>query len=320
MADKPSKALVLYGDGLPRFVHSSHTHLHSFASKASCGFLTLPNAPPSEGEDERSVREFAVLLDACQACLNMIGHTSELECQEKSVIPTLSDRFMGMRAALITNNSMMKSFGGKLGFTTLQLNELSGTNDSLAELSIDVLASELLKLLGFQDGKMVEACQYDLVFLHIGAGEKMVHERQKAVANDVEYINSLVGGIMQIAQPGSEVGSRLHLSVLMSYGCVSEADDSDLSVLISTDEKNSFLSKLIPHQSYTMKGENPRNDVRHHCPMLIAQWQYAVTRKDMAEKFSFKDFKEHGGNLVIPADRFLYEVAFKLWKAPKYGA
>lgn len=47
MADKPSRALVLYGDGLARFVKSSHTHLHSLASKASCGFLTLANAPPS---------------------------------------------------------------------------------------------------------------------------------------------------------------------------------------------------------------------------------------------------------------------------------
>lgn len=30
--------------------------------------------------------------------------------------------------------------------------------------------------------------------------------------------------------------------------------------------------------------------------------------------------KQHGGNLTIPADRFLHEIAFKLWKAPKYGA
>lgn len=29
---------------------------------------------------------------------------------------------------------------------------------------------------------------------------------------------------------------------------------------------------------------------------------------------------QHGGNLTIPADRFLHEIAFKLWKAPKYGA
>lgn len=31
---------------------------------------------------------------------------------------------------------------------------------------------------------------------------------------------------------------------------------------------------------------------RHYHPMLIAQWQYAVTRKDTAETFSFEDFKE----------------------------
>lgn len=31
---------------------------------------------------------------------------------------------------------------------------------------------------------------------------------------------------------------------------------------------------------------------RDYCPMLMAQWQEAVTRKDMAETFSFKCFKE----------------------------
>jgi hypothetical protein len=29
---------------------------------------------------------------------------------------------------------------------------------------------------------------------------------------------------------------------------------------------------------------------------------------------------QNGGNLTIPADRFLHEIAFKMWKAPKYGA
>lgn len=47
MADKPSRALVLYGDGLARFLNPSHTHLHSLASLASCGFLALPHYPPS---------------------------------------------------------------------------------------------------------------------------------------------------------------------------------------------------------------------------------------------------------------------------------
>ncbi|KAI9192463.1 hypothetical protein LWI28_023214 [Acer negundo] len=316
MADKASKAVVLYGDGLARFIDPSHTHLHSLASHGCSGFLSLPNAPPSEIEDDRIVREFAVLLDSHQAYLNKI---EELECQKKS--QTISDRFMGMRVTLITNNSSLKLFGGKLGFNTLQLNELIETSDdTLSGLSLDVVASGLLKLLGFEGGKIMEASQFDLVLVHIGAGEKMNGEKDNAFANDTEYINALLGGILQIVQPGSEVGLRLHLSVVLSYGYVMEADQSNLSILIPKDDKNSNLSKLFPRQSYTMKGENPRNDVRHYCPMLISQWQYAVTRKDMAETFSFKDFEKWGGNLVIPADRFLHEVAFKLWKAPKYGA
>ncbi|KAM1133590.1 uncharacterized protein LOC126631861 isoform X2 [Malus sylvestris] len=295
MADKPSRALVLYGDGSARFVDPSHTHLHSLASKASCGFLSLPIAPPSESEGERIVREFAVLLDAY-----------EEERGKKSVIP-ISERFMGMKAAIFTNNSSLKSFGTKLGLSVFQIDGFLKNSPAGAEQPVDFGASELLQLLGFQEGKAAESSQYDLVFVHVGAGE-------------VEYLNALVGGISQIDQPGSEVSSRLHLSVVLSYGKVSENEDTNLSVSIRRDDENSNLSKLVPRQSYTVKGENPREDVRDHCPMLIAQRQYAVTRKDMAETFSFKDFKERGGNLVIPADRFLHEVAFKLWKAPKYGA
>ncbi|CAN6582892.1 unnamed protein product [Malus baccata var. baccata] len=295
MADKPSRALVLYGDGSARFVDPSHTHLHSLASKASCGFLSLPIAPPSESEGERIVREFAVLLDAY-----------EEERGKKSVIP-ISERFMGLKAAIFTDNSSLKSFGTKLGLSVFQIDGFLKNSPAGAEQPVDFGASELLKLLGFQEGKAAESSQYELVFVHVGAGE-------------VEYLNALVGGISQIDQPGSEVSSRLHLSVVLSYGKVSENEDTNLSVSIRRDDENSNLSKLVPRQSYTVKGENPREDVRDHCPMLIAQRQYAVTRKDMAETFSFKDFKERGGNLVIPADRFLHEVAFKLWKAPKYGA
>ncbi|KNA18537.1 hypothetical protein SOVF_069830, partial [Spinacia oleracea] len=58
----------------------------------------------------------------------------------------------------------------------------------------------------------------------------------------------------------------------------------------------------------------------HHSPILIAQWQHAVTRKDFAHEFSFIEFKENCGNLAIAANRFLHEIVFKIWKAPKYGA
>lgn len=311
MADKPSRSLVLFGDGLARFIDSSHSHFHSLAFLSSCGFLSLPNSPPSESEDERTVREFAVLLDACYTYSNMKGQIGDADSQEDPPKQTLPDRFMGMKAAILTNNSSLKSFSSKLGFSVLQLDELVRGS---AELQHNVVALELLKLLGFQEGKVLDNDHFDLVFFHIGAGE------QKVVAANVEYMNALVGGIMSQAEPGSDISSRLHLSVVTSYGNVLEGDDSKFSVSKREDEKNSHLSVLYPLQSYAIKGGVPRKDVRHYSPMLIAQWQYAVTRKDNAERFSFEDFMEHGGNLTIPADRFLHEIAFKLWKAPKYGA
>lgn len=159
-------------------------------------------------------------------------------------------RFMGMKAAILTDNSSLKSFSAKLGFSVLQLNELVGGR------SAEVVALELLKLLGLQEGKVLDSDHYDIVFFHIGAGDKEV------VAADVGYMDALIGRIMSQAQPGSDIGSRLHLSVVMSYGNVLEGDDSKFPVSKRVDEKNSHLSVLYPLQSYGMKGGIPRKDVR----------------------------------------------------------
>lgn len=158
-------------------------------------------------------------------------------------------RFMGMKAAVLTNHSGLKSFSSKLGFNVLQLDALAKDYDAGLHEN-DVVALELLKLLGFQEGKVQDSNNFDLVFFHIGAGEK-----------NVEYINALVGGLMNQAQPGSDISSRLHLSLVMSYGKVSEDDESKFSVSKRVDEK-SYLSLLYPLQSYAMKGGFPRKDVR----------------------------------------------------------
>ncbi|KAI3468132.1 hypothetical protein Pfo_024795 [Paulownia fortunei] len=313
MADKPSRALVFYGDGLARFIGPAQTHLHSFASRASCGFLALPHSPPSENEESRIIREFAELLDANEVYVN--SEEKELvkdKSQEKCALPTIAERFMGMKAAIITENLSMKSFGGKLGFTVLHWNELYDNSHSLAGLSL--LASGLLKLLGFQQGKTLDTGDFDLVFVHVGASEKM---------NDlkgIELLDHLVGDLLHMAQSETDISSRLHMSIIMSYGVTLEDDHLEFSVSDTKPKNNSELLLLFPCQSYMMKGGKPRKNIRRHGPMLLAQYQNAVTRKDNVESFSFINVIENGGNLVIPADRFLHEVAFKLWKAPKYGA
>ncbi|XP_010536195.1 PREDICTED: uncharacterized protein LOC104811244 [Tarenaya hassleriana] len=310
MADKPSRALVLYGDGLARYVDSSHTHIRSLASLASCGFLSLPTAPPSESQSERIVREFSYLLDAAEAYAvtsggNATGHENK--------VPILAERFMGLKAALVTDSSTLKGFGKLLGLDVFQLSEICKKSHSS---SADAAVSELLKLLGFEEGKPLDANPFDLVFVHMGVSEN----QDDGNASKIETLDSLVGAIISMAQHGSEIGSHLHLSLALSYGSVSEKDDPIFSVKSPREEISPEFAGLVPRQSYTMQGEIMRGDVRHYCPMLLAQWQYAVTRKDLVDTFSFEAFKKLGGNLVIPADRFIHEVAFKLWKAPKYGA
>ncbi|KAH0907499.1 hypothetical protein HID58_039326 [Brassica napus] len=231
MADKPSRALVLYGDGSARSVDPSNTHIHSLASVGTCGFLSLPHAPPAETEDERIVREFAHLLDASEAYTLASGLKAN---GSENEVSTLSERFCG---------------------------------------------------------------------------------------DNVRTINFLIGSIMRMSQPGSEIAPRLHLSLVLSYGSVTDKDVSDFNVKKTPQEGiNPAFQGLVPRQSYTMRGEKTRDNVRDYCPMLVAQWQDAVTRKDLVDTLSFEALKKLSGSLVIPADRFIHEVAFKLWKAPKYGA
>ncbi|XP_008806267.1 uncharacterized protein LOC103719003 [Phoenix dactylifera] len=329
MADKPSRALVIYGDGRASLLSPSHVHLHSFASRASCGFLSLRTPPPGECENDRMVRELAQLLDAYDFYTARNGQHYETDADanlKESSISTISQRFMGLRAAIITVCPNVKSFARELGFSVLEIDELitqcDPSNNHFQEIPEEfAIASELLKLLGFLGGRVLEKSEFDLLILHIKTSERSKDPKEKMVSDTgVDWLNKLVGGIMQATEPGLDISSRLHFSIILSYGTVSAREDHYPFIWTPGTETNSDLSFLHPRQSYTMKGGNTLNDIRHHHPMLIAQWQERVTRWDMVREFSFKEFREHGGNLAILADRFLHEVAFKLWKAPKYGA
>ncbi|CAI9093674.1 OLC1v1029231C2 [Oldenlandia corymbosa var. corymbosa] len=244
---------------------------------------------------------------ACFCVQNVKDYT-----QADSQVPTISDRFMGLKAALVTNNSNLQCFGRKCGLTILSMNEITGSSHPLDQPFLG--ASGLLKVLGFQDGKTLDTSQFDLILVHMGAGEG------PDGLVDIKQVNDLVGALVDMVKPETEISSRLHLSLIMSYGAVHGDGNSKSSLSVVKLDDNSKLSLLYPRQSYTLKAGKLRENVRCHSPMLIAQWQNAVTRRDLVGTFSFLNFKEHGGNLVIPADRFIHEVAFKLWKAPKYGA
>ncbi|CAA6673171.1 unnamed protein product [Spirodela intermedia] len=97
-----------------------------------------------------------------------------------------------------------------------------------------------------------EKSDVDLVVLHIRAGQELRALKDKVAINaGVDWLDGLVSTLLRAAQPGSEVAARLHFSVV---------NDSDLSL-------------LRPCQSYCMKGGKRLDNIRHHHPMLVAQWQ-----------------------------------------------
>lgn len=172
---------------------------------------------------------------------------------------------MGLKAATVTSNLKLSSFVEKLGCKVLQHEQLKEAPQGLdQEPPLDALCCNLLNLLGIQGGKVSATSPFDLIFIHIGAGECARFTEEEDRASGTEYLNSLVGHIMHLAQPGSEISSRLHLSLVMSYGDISARDSLQYSVLMSKDGWNSDLSKLYrPRQSYTVQGELPREDIRY---------------------------------------------------------
>lgn len=76
----------------------------------------------------------------------------------------------------------MKVFGAKLGLIVLESNDLVKNLHSLAKVPADVVASELLNLLGFKEGKTIETSEYNLVCVYVGDGGRVSGEKNKAVA------------------------------------------------------------------------------------------------------------------------------------------
>ena len=84
---------------------------------------------------------------------------------------------MGLRAALITICPNVTSFARDLGFSVLEIDELIAQSDPSTKHLQEVpgecaIASELLKLLGFSERRVLEKSEFDLVILRIKTSER----------------------------------------------------------------------------------------------------------------------------------------------------
>ncbi|GJN18937.1 hypothetical protein PR202_gb06149 [Eleusine coracana subsp. coracana] len=338
MADKPSRALVLYAAGhaallAPAAAAAAGSNLDAFASRASCGFLTLrsPPAPAATTapccDNTQVPRRIAARFLSWRNCL-MYTIISTLERMRKLIkkLPKwihwslqypncLRGGFMGLRSAMVTNCPRVSSFAENLGFHVFRSEDLAakfGSSSATKEIGV---ISGAFGLLGFSDGNVQEASEFDLVFMHVAMENTSSKLGKLGMKTDFNRLEKLVGAVIEAVPTGSAIASRIHVSVMLSYGSASDNKD-EFSILNSSPMTDSDLNLLRPRQSCTMKAGHTLDDVRLHHPILLAQWQEGVTRVDLVKQFSFEEFMKLGGNLAMLAERFLHEVAFKAWKAP----
>ncbi|PNH06482.1 hypothetical protein TSOC_007171 [Tetrabaena socialis] len=74
-----------------------------------------------------------------------------------------------------------------------------------------------------------------------------------------------------------------------------------------------------PVQSFEFAGLE-RVAVDAHAPVLVSRRLPGVVRRDRAERLGYKDALASGGQGCILLERLLPEVAYKIGRAPKYGA
>ncbi|EPS65350.1 hypothetical protein M569_09429, partial [Genlisea aurea] len=92
-------------------------------------------------EDASVIWELGQLLDASESLVNSV--LNPIFDDKQPAFPSVADRFMGMKAAIVTDKSTVKSLGEMLGFKVLNW------NDDIHASHPSSSTSNLLKLLGF---------------------------------------------------------------------------------------------------------------------------------------------------------------------------
>eukprot|EP00850_Spirogloea_muscicola_P019674 SM000196S05366 [mRNA] locus=s196:123538:125797:+ [translate_table: standard] len=333
-------------------------HLDELARDGCSGFLALREAPTSAcGRSERLLHELAQLLDVHEhfspEARVADAAAAAIDDGEPSGagIPSLAERrvaFMGMSGLLLTASPAAARLGRRCGFTVdgLSAPEAGISASGGSPLDAAATAARLLAALGLHHPREARAPpsitplpdgEFDLVLLHLDAAEAPktdelasdagCEKRWNAAVEAICWLDALVAALRAAVAPGSKGEAHLYLVVVLGYGdnwAVKQPGrgglPGDLALLPMEDAVAPELRHLRPRQSYELKGGAVVRDLRYHHPLLVAYDLEGVTRRDDARCLDVQECRERGGNLAILVDRFLHEIAFKLWRAPKYGA
>lgn len=162
---------------------------------------------------------------------------------------------------MVTNCPRVSSFAENLGFNVFRSEDLavkSGSSSATKEIGV---INGALDLLGFSDGNVQETFEFDLIFMHVAMENTSSKLGKLGMKADLNRLEKLVGAIIEAVPTSSAIASRIHVSVILSYGSASENKD-EFSISNSSTVTDSDLNLLRPRQSCTMKAGHTVNDVR----------------------------------------------------------
>ncbi len=154
----------------------------------------------------------------------------------------------------------------------------------------------------------------DMLMLHLAPGSSASTAAEPSVQFEdacaqLEWLDALVQRLNQ--QPGARDDLLLTL-VLGSNGRVLPSGPPLL-------RPGSCSGGLRPRQSFQLCRDQPVA-VHEQVPLLTAQRLPAVVRVDACRQLSLAECSQRGGAGAILAERLLPELAYKMARAPKYGA
>eukprot|EP00854_Cymbomonas_tetramitiformis_P016359 gene16359-19417_t len=292
------KGLIIYADGL--------------LQTRPVGEYDAPGSVSNEGSSEacRSQSEFAQLL-------GLHGLISDSAGSEKDGerVPTLPERFKGMKAALLTDCAPVAALGKRAGFCDVRALHPSAEGELPR---VEHLVRRTLRMLGLAGGvnpignlfavsqrlwckRPRCACCYDDDDDDDGGGGA----GGPAAVEASKWLDNFLAALLAVPQ----VRESLLVTVVVGHG---GAVDNSIGLPEPETAVQPQYANLRPVQSYRMSGGRLVEDASDAAPMVVTQWLPGVTRRDAATTLSVSEASSRGSGGIILVDHLLKEVAYKI--------
>eukprot|EP01023_Acetabularia_acetabulum_P064529 TRINITY_DN8366_c0_g3_i2.p1 TRINITY_DN8366_c0_g3~~TRINITY_DN8366_c0_g3_i2.p1 ORF type:complete len:354 (-),score=49.09 TRINITY_DN8366_c0_g3_i2:275-1336(-) len=318
--EPPPKCFIFLADGFvnENLINSSIApHLNGIARAGTSGFLAVRK------NLENNSKNLLTQL------FGMVDKDGQLLQQCK----TLQDRFKGMKVSMVSHDENIVQIAKQVGCEIYS--DFFGQNDVNYMFDPKKTSNYILKKLGIQENEDQNLSdEIDILIFHLnqslGVAEtpdsklqwmdqiiRNLNMSQKFTSEVISILlltsneSSSLGGAKKLLRKEKEI---IQIGKPMQFKRKGQHSSSKIQ-----GQNQDFLSIVRPAQSFEFLGLD-NVEVDDARAVLCVKKLAGVFRCDECSKIGFKECYDKGGDIAILIDRFLHEIAYKLARAPKYGA